>query len=139
MKTGIHPKYIDEALIKCACGNVVAAGSTTPEIHTEICSACHPFYTGKQKLLDTAGKVDKFMARVKKAQEHKAKMVKKVEEDEENEEETSTEVTEVTETAEKGKTPEAVEEVAEEAASKEEAETAEATEQTEEEQESDKA
>lgn len=82
MKTGIHPKYNDTILITCACGNVIAAGSTVDSIKTELCSACHPFYTGKQKLVDTAGKVDKFMARVKKAQAYKEQNVKTVEEEE---------------------------------------------------------
>lgn len=85
MKTGIHPKYNATIEITCACGNVVLAGSTVDEIKTELCSACHPFYTGKQKLVDTTGKVDKFMARIKKAQAFKEKQVKKVEPEEEEE------------------------------------------------------
>lgn len=79
MKTGIHPKYNATIEIVCACGNITLAGSTVTEIKTELCSACHPFYTGKQKLVDTAGKVDKFMARIKKAQAFKEQQVKKVE------------------------------------------------------------
>lgn len=79
MKTGIHPKYNTTIEIVCACGNITLAGSTVTEIKTELCSACHPFYTGKQKLVDTAGKVDKFMARIKKAQAFKEQQVKKVE------------------------------------------------------------
>jgi large subunit ribosomal protein L31 len=63
----IHPKYYEKAKIKCACGNVMEIGSTVPEMHIEICSACHPFYTGKHKLVDTAGRVDKFKARQEKA------------------------------------------------------------------------
>lgn len=63
MKAEIHPKYYPEAKIVCACGNVVLAGSTVPEIHVEICSKCHPFYTGKQKLVDTARRVEKFQER----------------------------------------------------------------------------
>jgi large subunit ribosomal protein L31 len=59
MKEGIHPKY-DKASIVCACGNVVETRSTVPQIHVEICSACHPFFTGKQKLVDTAGRVERF-------------------------------------------------------------------------------
>lgn len=86
MKTGIHPKYNDTILITCACGNVIPAGSTVESIKTELCSACHPFYTGKQKLLDTAGKVDKFMAKIKKAQAYKEQQVKTVEIEEEKEE-----------------------------------------------------
>ena len=59
MKEGIHPKYV-EAKITCACGNVVETKSTAGDIEVEICSACHPFFTGKQKLVDTAGRVERF-------------------------------------------------------------------------------
>lgn len=59
MKEGIHPKY-HKIVAKCACGNEIEMGSVNPEISTEICSACHPFFTGKQKLIDTAGRIDKF-------------------------------------------------------------------------------
>jgi len=59
MKAGIHPQYVDCA-ITCACGEVVHTRSTRPQIRVEICSKCHPFYTGKQKLVDTAGRVEKF-------------------------------------------------------------------------------
>ena len=59
MKQGIHPNYVD-CTITCACGNVIQTRSTKPEIHVEICSKCHPFYTGKQKLVDTGGRVDRF-------------------------------------------------------------------------------
>src|SRR5215212_6853321 len=59
VKTDIHPQYA-KAMVKCACGNTFATRSTQDEIHTDICSACHPFYTGKQKLLDTAGRVERF-------------------------------------------------------------------------------
>jgi large subunit ribosomal protein L31 len=68
MKKDIHPKYFPNAKTTCACKNVIVAGSTKEEQQVEICSACHPFYTGKQKLVDTAGRVDKFIARQKKAQ-----------------------------------------------------------------------
>jgi large subunit ribosomal protein L31 len=78
MKAKIHPKYYNDLKITCSCGNVIIAGSTKENVHTEICSACHPFYTGQQKLIDTAGRVDKFLARVKKAQALKEKEVKKV-------------------------------------------------------------
>ncbi len=63
MKAEIHPKYYPEAKLVCACGNVLTAGSTIPEIHIEICSKCHPFYTGKQKLVDTARRVEKYKER----------------------------------------------------------------------------
>ena len=60
MQAGIHPKY-EPTTVTCACGNVFETRSTAQNIKTEICSACHPFYTGKQKLLDTEGRVEKFM------------------------------------------------------------------------------
>ena len=59
MKEGIHPNYVD-SVIRCACGNEVKTRSTNPEIRVEICSKCHPFFTGKQKLVDTGGRVDRF-------------------------------------------------------------------------------
>ena len=59
MKDGIHPKY-KEAQVKCGCGNTFTTRSTNPKINVEICSACHPFYTGKQKYVDTAGRIEKF-------------------------------------------------------------------------------
>lgn len=69
MKSTVHPPYFTDAKTICACGNVVVAGATREEQHTEICSACHPLYTGKQKMMDTAGRVDKFRARQKTATE----------------------------------------------------------------------
>jgi large subunit ribosomal protein L31 len=59
MKEGIHPRY-EPAIIACACGNTIETRSTVKTIHVEICSACHPFFTGKQKLVDTAGRVERF-------------------------------------------------------------------------------
>jgi large subunit ribosomal protein L31 len=59
MKENIHPKY-GEAVVKCACGETFTTGSTKPNLHVEICSKCHPFFTGKQKLVDTGGRVEKF-------------------------------------------------------------------------------
>lgn len=59
MKKGVHPKY-DKATVTCACGNTFETRSTVGDIKVEICSACHPFFTGKQKLLDTAGRIEKF-------------------------------------------------------------------------------
>ncbi len=67
MKKGIHPKYYSVAKIVCACGNVITAGSTVPEMKVEICSACHPFYTGKKKMLDATGRVDRFKKMAEKA------------------------------------------------------------------------
>jgi len=60
MKADIHPKYY-ETQIHCACGNKIPTRSTVKELHVEICAACHPFFTGKQKLIDTAGRVEKFL------------------------------------------------------------------------------
>ena len=62
MKAGIHPKF-ETVTVHCACGNTFETRSTIKEIRTEICSACHPFYTGKQKIVDTEGRVEKFMQR----------------------------------------------------------------------------
>jgi large subunit ribosomal protein L31 len=66
MKAKIHPEY-QEAKVVCACGNTFSTGSTQKEIKVEICSNCHPFFTGKSKLIDTAGRVDRFRARVDRA------------------------------------------------------------------------
>lgn len=66
MKKEIHPKYYPKAKAKCACGNSFAVGSTVPEINIEICSKCHPFYTGKDKIIDTAGRVERFKKRLQK-------------------------------------------------------------------------
>lgn len=81
MKKGnVHPQYYADAKITCSCGAVFTAGSTKKELHTELCSHCHPFYTGQQKLVDTAGRVDKFRTKVEKAkkaqEEAKTKTVK---------------------------------------------------------------
>ncbi len=65
MKKDIHPKY-QETSITCACGNVIKTKSTVKDIHVEICSSCHPFFTGKQKLVDTAGRVERFKKRYAK-------------------------------------------------------------------------
>jgi large subunit ribosomal protein L31 len=61
MKEGIHPKYNHEAVVKCACGNTFVTGSTKDELKVEMCSKCHPFFTGKHKILDTGGRIEKFM------------------------------------------------------------------------------
>jgi large subunit ribosomal protein L31 len=60
MKKNIHPKYHDDAKASCACGHSFITGSTEPELKSDLCSACHPFYTGKQKLVDTARRAEKF-------------------------------------------------------------------------------
>jgi large subunit ribosomal protein L31 len=67
MKENIHPKYVDSE-IRCACGNVIKTRSTKPVIIVGICNVCHPFYTGQQKFVDTAGRVDKFQQRMAKTQ-----------------------------------------------------------------------
>lgn len=72
MKKNIHPKYHSDAKISCACGNVIETGSTVKEMKVEICSACHPFYTGKKKVLDSTGRVDRFKKMTEKAQAKKS-------------------------------------------------------------------
>ena len=67
MKPGIHPEYAT-ATVRCACGNSWQTRSTVGELHLDICSACHPFFTGEQKIVDTAGQVERFMRRLEKAQ-----------------------------------------------------------------------
>lgn len=66
MKTDIHPKYYSKAKVTCSCGKSFTVGSTQEEIHVEICSSCHPFFTGEKKVIDTAGRVEKFQTRVTK-------------------------------------------------------------------------
>ncbi len=68
MKPGIHPKYYPNARVICSCGNTWLTGSTVPEIRTDVCSACHPFYTGEQRIVDTAGQVERFMKRLERRQ-----------------------------------------------------------------------
>lgn len=92
MKSGIHPTYYDKVTVTCVCGNTFETGSTISLITTEICSHCHPFYTGKKKFVDTGGRVDRFKklteraaqsraahAEVKKKRAAKVKAEKKVE------------------------------------------------------------
>ena len=67
MKPEIHPDYV-LATVTCSCGNTFETRSTKPELHVEICSNCHPFYTGKQKLVDTGGRVERFQRRYAKTQ-----------------------------------------------------------------------
>ncbi|MBI4786357.1 MAG: 50S ribosomal protein L31 [Chloroflexi bacterium] len=64
MKPGIHPTWYPEAVVTCACGNTWVTGSTKKEIHTDVCSNCHPFFTGEQRIVDTAGQVERFMKRI---------------------------------------------------------------------------
>ncbi len=63
MKQGIHPTYFEKAKITCACGKVYITGATLEEIKTDICANCHPFYTGKEKVIDTAGRIERFKTR----------------------------------------------------------------------------
>src|SRR3954466_9297130 len=81
MKTKIHPQYFTDTVVTCACGNTFVTGSTMKEIRIELCSQCHPFYTGKQKFVDTARRVEKFQEKMAKvagvAATRKGKKVKK--------------------------------------------------------------
>jgi large subunit ribosomal protein L31 len=84
MKKDIHPKYNEDAKITCFCGAELETGSTIKEMHVEICSQCHPFFTGKKKVVDATGRVDRFKkmtekAEAKKAAAKKAKVEKKAE------------------------------------------------------------
>lgn len=76
MKDGIHPTYYTDAKIICACGNTITTGSTRKEMHIDTCSNCHPFYTGKQKLIDTAGTLERFKKRAARTTELKARKTK---------------------------------------------------------------
>ncbi len=73
MKAEIHPVYYPNARVTCSCGNSWTTGSTRPEIRTDICSACHPFYTGEQRIVDTAGQVERFMKRLERRQSESAR------------------------------------------------------------------
>ncbi len=73
MKEGIHPKYNTEVKVTCACGNTFTTGSIKEEIKVEICSKCHPFFTGKQKFVDSAGRIEKFQRKYAKFQKNKEK------------------------------------------------------------------
>lgn len=69
MKKDIHPKYF-QTVIRCACGNEIQTGSTKKDIRVEICSKCHPFFTGKQKLVDTGGRIERFMKKYEQYQKN---------------------------------------------------------------------
>ncbi len=73
MKKGIHPTYYPQAIVRCACGNTWTTGSTKPEITTDVCSKCHPFFTGEQRIVDSEGQVDRFYRRLRQAQERQSK------------------------------------------------------------------
>ena len=70
MKAEIHPTYYTEAKVTCACGNTWTTGSTKPEIHTDVCSKCHPFYTGEQRIVDTEGQVERFNKKIKAREDY---------------------------------------------------------------------
>lgn len=77
MKKNIHPQWYPQAKVSCACGNTFTVGSTKPEIKVEICSSCHPFFTGKMKFVDIQGRVEKFQARQKTAATYQASQKEK--------------------------------------------------------------
>jgi large subunit ribosomal protein L31 len=77
MKTEIHPQYYTDAKVSCSCGNKFTVGSTQKEIKVEICSACHPFFTGNEKVIDAAGRVERFKARKAKKVDGSRKIQKK--------------------------------------------------------------
>lgn len=76
MKTNIHPKFYKNTKVTCVCGNTFVTGSTLPEIRVEICAACHPFFTGQQKYVDTQGQVEKFSKKQQLAQSKKTERAK---------------------------------------------------------------
>lgn len=81
MKQAVHPQYFEEAQVVCACGNKFTTGSTQEVIHVELCSNCHPFYTGEQKFVDSASRIQKFQTRQETAKLH---VTKKKEKEEKN-------------------------------------------------------
>lgn len=83
MKKDIHPKYYPSAQVICACGNTFTTGSTQEEIRVGVCSACHPFYTGEMKYVDTMGRVEKFQKRQKEAEKVQEKLFEKKKKEEE--------------------------------------------------------
>lgn len=80
MQSNIHPKYNEEAQVICVCGNRFTTGSTRDIIHIELCNKCHPFFTGDQKFVDSASKIDKFMRRQEKAKAYQSVVTQKKEE-----------------------------------------------------------
>ena len=73
MRPEIHPTYYPQATVICSCGSTWTTGSTVPEIRTDVCNTCHPFYTGEQRIVDTAGQVDRFMKRLERRQTESAR------------------------------------------------------------------
>ncbi len=80
MKTDIHPKYYPNAQVICSCGNTWTTGSTREIIRTDVCSKCHPFFTGEQRIVDTAGQVDRFMKRLGRYSDHQSELSKRQQE-----------------------------------------------------------
>jgi large subunit ribosomal protein L31 len=78
MKKNIHPKWMT-ATVVCACGNVFQTGATKPQLRVEVCSACHPFFTGQQRIVDTAGQIERFMRRAQRTQQSKGQTAEAVE------------------------------------------------------------
>ena len=78
MKANIHPNWYPEATVVCACGNTWKTGATIAEIRTDICSACHPFYTGEQRIVDTEGQVDRFLKRLQTRDNRRAEAEAKI-------------------------------------------------------------
>ena len=78
--TKIHPQYYNDAKVVCSCGNTFTVGSTTDSIQVEICSVCHPFWTGEQKFIDTEGRVDKFKKKQELGEKSRKKRIKKIKE-----------------------------------------------------------
>ena len=76
MKQGIHPQYHDDCQVSCACGNKFTTGSTLKKIEVDVCSKCHPYFTGQQKFVDIKGRIDKFNEKVSKGKKYQAKKTK---------------------------------------------------------------
>jgi large subunit ribosomal protein L31 len=84
MKQAIHPQYFEQATITCACGNIFKTGSTLEVIHVELCSKCHPFYTGEQKFVDSGSRIEKFQKKQEVAKLHVTKKKEKEEQKQSN-------------------------------------------------------
>lgn len=80
MKANVHPQYFESAQVTCACGNKFTTGSTSESIRVELCSKCHPFYTGEQRFVDSASRIEKFQKKQEVAKVHQAKVVAKKDE-----------------------------------------------------------
>ena len=89
MKKDIHPEYFPEAQVICACGNTWTTGSTKSEIHTDVCSACHPFFTGEQRIVDSEGHVERFIRRLERSREFQAAQTEATQSDDAQAEDTA--------------------------------------------------